>query len=82
MIIQTADDQLIAMSAFDYCLGRTTYMAQVGASWIQKHWDQLDARSQAYITKQIGRAIQNGWAGHDCDTKDWQGLLDWIESQS
>jgi hypothetical protein len=82
MIIEDDNDQLMAMSAVDYCLGRQTYMVGVAEEWIQAHWDQFSGNTQYCMLRDICHALDRGNAGDKrIDAPIWQGLANWMAQQ-
>ncbi len=75
MRIETLDDELVALAAFRYALGRMTYIVSSIVDFLEQNWDNLPAPSQALIHKEIQEAIDQGHAGHDCDVAQWRRLL-------
>jgi len=80
MKLETADDQLMALSAFDYCLGRMTYMVTVCTEWVKQYWAQIEPKGRTYIVRQIQQAKKNNRLA-TIDYNDWQDLLEWIDGQ-
>ena len=78
MIPTNPDHELMILAAFRYCIGRATYIVPVCTAWLQEVWPHLGEQSQQQLIKEIDRAIETGRAGHDCDERDWQLLLDWM----
>lgn len=82
MILEDDNDQLMAMAAVEYCLGRQTYMVSVAEEWIQAHWDQLSANTQYCMLRDICHALDRGAAGdRRIDAPIWQGLANWMAEQ-
>ena len=79
MKLETMDDQLMAMAAFRYCIGRSTYITAVCHEWIRATWKQFDAQDRMMLIKETGQAIENGVAGMDCDIAGWDELLSWMQ---
>ena len=74
---------LMAIAACRYCLGRMTYIAGVCADWLVDKWPVLPPHSRALIRTELDRAFERddedratgaslkalGW---DCDRKEWE----------
>ena len=74
---------LMAIAACRYCLGRMTYIAGVCADWLVDKWPELPPHSRALIRTELDRAFERddedratgasfkalGW---DCDRREWE----------
>lgn len=85
-------DGLMAIAAFRYCLGRRTYIVGDCADWLCEQWPSLPRNVQSGIERDLrkefarddeARAAGHEFKplGHDCDRREWQRVLDVIESQ-
>ena len=76
---------LMFLAAFRYCLGRQTYMPDVCATWLIKHWAEFPAKERALVQRELEAAFArddeeraNGDSqisltlGWDCDRKTWE----------
>ena len=79
MKLETHDDQLMAMAAFGYCLGRATYIVPVCCEWLRDIWPQLTPASRQNILIDIVIAIQTGRGGHEMDVDEWLALANEVE---
>lgn len=70
------NDQLMAVSAHRYCLGRQTYMVGVGIDWLNAHWNELTAHSKNIILRDTFAAIMDHEAGSKYDERDWLFFAD------
>lgn len=75
MKLETSDDQNIALCAFDYALGRRSYITGFVVDWLIRHWTQLSATTQARIVAKTESAITRNMAGDNCDVQEWSRLL-------
>lgn len=79
MKLETDDDQLMALAAFRYCLGRQTYIVRSCIDWLRDVWPQLTANSRSVIERDLAEAIQQNRAGTAAiDLPAWAELLRWI----
>jgi len=83
------EDDLMAIAAVRYCLGRMTYIVGDCASWLIRVWPHLAESARKTIRRDIDEAFQrddearaDGHAdkplGWDCDRQQWErvrGLL-------
>ncbi len=76
MIIDHDDDRLILIAAFRYACGRCSYMPSVVAGVLKQHWIDLTEHDRKLIQREIREAIDRGHAGHDCDVRTWEELLE------
>lgn len=75
------NDQLMALAAHRYCLGRSTYMVQVCIEWLMKTWPQFTNESKYLIIRDILDALDNNCAGMYCDVRNWIDVTRWMLSQ-
>ena len=78
MIIQTQNDQLMAMSAVAYCIGRRSYMVQVADEWVRENFEQLDRNAKRVILRDIIKALMQNTAGSRTDVPVWASLARWM----
>lgn len=81
MKLETQDDQLMALAAFRYCLGRRSYIVGSAIEWLRATWQQLDANTQGVILRDIVEAIIDKFAGDEMDVGGWSELAKWGYSQ-
>ncbi len=74
-ITSDMNDQLMAMAAFRYCLGRRSYIVSCCQEWLLQHWSQLDENSRHVILRDICEALADGNAGMKMDERSWRITL-------
>jgi len=76
-------DDLMAIAAFRYCLGRMTYIVSDCADWLIEQWENLSPSARSIIKRDLeeafaqddeDRANGNKYKnlGHDCDRQQWE----------
>jgi hypothetical protein len=78
-------DQLMAVCAVQYCLGRMTYIVRDCVDWLTANWDAFDSHTKKLIERDIEEAFTkddywrktnpeqpNGFLGMDCDRAEWE----------
>jgi hypothetical protein len=76
-------DDLMAISAVRYCLGRMTYIVGYCSEWLICVWPNLKPSAQAVIKRDIEEAFsrddedraegrEHKTLGHDCDREQWE----------
>lgn len=78
MRLDTQNDQLMAMSAVAYCIGRRSYMVQVADEWVRENFEQLDRNAKRVILRDIIRALVQYTAGSRTDEPVWASLARWM----
>ncbi|KQP02509.1 hypothetical protein [Pseudorhodoferax sp. Leaf265] len=79
----TEDEGLLAVAAFRYSCGRMTYMPDVCAGWLIRHWHEFPQRVRTIVQRDLeeefkrddeARAEGREYKplGHDCDRKTWE----------
>ena len=75
---------LMAMAAFRYCLGRSTYIVGDCADWLIAQWPNIDPQQRAVILRDLEEAFKrddearasgdNRYLplGMDMDRKEWE----------
>lgn len=81
MKLETQDDQLMAMAAFRYCLGRRSYIVGSCIEWLRATWSQIGSNTQGVILRDIVEAIIDKYAGDPIDVGAWSALAKWGYSQ-
>ena len=77
-------EPFILMSAFDYSIGRTTYISGMTAEWFEKNWEEIDEETRNYVKRRLNREIEMHTdhieaqpdvfttnLGHKCDADSW-----------
>jgi hypothetical protein len=76
-------NDLMAIAAFRYCLGRMTYIVQDCAHWLVRTWPAMPDRTKAQIQRELEEAFKRDDAdraagrqhkelGWDCDRREWE----------
>ena len=78
MKLETQNDQLMAMSAVAYCIGRRSYMVQVADEWVRENFEQLDRNARRVILRDIIKALMQNTAGSRTDVPVWASLARWM----
>ena len=90
---QWGRDQLMAVAAVRYCLGRSTYIVKACADWIIFMWPEFTQSTQTLIQKDIDeafkrddRAREEGSEylplGMDMDRREWERVRNlWSEKK-
>lgn len=68
-------DDLMVLAAFRYCLGRRSYIVGSCVDWLIENWDGIYDHRQNIIDE-IEAAIENGYAGEECDVAQWRRILE------
>jgi hypothetical protein len=70
------DDQLMAMAAFRYCLGRQSYIVETCISWVRSNLEKLDINTVRIIARDTLEAIIDEAAGSKTtDEPGWMQLF-------
>lgn len=75
-------DDLMAIAAVRYCLGRSSYIVSDCADWLVQAWQSIPERAQATIRRDVEDAFvrddedrangeQHKALGWDCDRQQW-----------
>lgn len=76
MKLETPDDQLMAMAAHRYCMGRSSYIVGSCLDWIKATWEQMQAKTQSIMLRDtlddLHRYKELPYAS------DWQRLSRWM----
>lgn len=78
-------DDLMAVAAVRYCLGRMTYIVSDCADWLIEQWPNIGIRAQHVIRRDIEEAFarddedraegrEHKTLGHDCDRISWHNV--------
>jgi hypothetical protein len=76
-------DDLMAIAAFRYCLGRSTYIVSDCADWLIAHWPAIKDTARNVIRSDLEDAFRADDAariderdykplGWDCDREQWE----------
>ena len=76
-------NDLMVISAFRYCCGRSTYVVGVCADWLISIWPLLTENTRAVIQRDLEREFERDDKaraagasykplGHDCDREQWE----------
>ena len=84
-------DGLMAIAAFRYCLGRTSYIVGDCEEWLIQQWPGLPQNVRNVIERDLREAVQRDKLGreesaaysplgHECDRQSWLRVLAMIEA--
>ena len=76
MEIKSDNDRLLLLCAFNYALGRMTYVISAVAEEILNNWELLKQSDKERIVKDIENAIEVGSAGMEMDVMQWRRVLE------
>ena len=76
-------DDLMAVAAFRYCLGRMTYIVSDCADWLIEQWPNIAENARKVIQRDLEEAFKRDDEaredgqdykplGHDCDRAQWE----------
>lgn len=63
------------LAAFDYAIGRKTYVVSSVVRDLQDNYELLTSKSRQYMIKEIERRWEVNELGHDIDKQHWLRLL-------
>ena len=73
----STNDQLMAMAAHRYCLGRTSYIVGSCNEWLMATWDDFEPNTRNTMVRDTVEAIARGCAGHEYDSAGWERFVEW-----
>lgn len=77
------DDQLMAMAAHRYCLGRSSYIVGPCHEWIRRRWEEFDAGTRAVMMQDTAEWLAEGVPGRRFEYQDeWYRLFLWMQSHA
>lgn len=74
----STNDQLMAMAAHSYCLGRSTYIVAACIEWLGEVWPQLVENSQNVILRDTIIALCDDRAGLPQVADEWLHAARWM----
>lgn len=80
-LTESTTDQLIAIAAHRYCLGRRSYIVGACVEWLRDVWPDLTPQTRGVVIRDTRDALERGEAGDCMDEQEWAGFLAWAESQ-
>jgi len=83
---------IMAIAAFRYCLGRSTYIVGDCADWLIGQWHNICEGAQNVIRRDLDEAFKTDdddrndgsnylTLGHDCDRKEWERVREFIKEK-
>jgi hypothetical protein len=76
------DDQLMAMAAHRYCLGRRSYIVGSCINWIRATWTQFSPQTQFVMLRDTVEGLASNRAGDELiDAPAWADLALWMVAQ-
>jgi hypothetical protein len=77
-LTEGTDDQLMAMAAMRYCLGRSSYIVGSCVDWIYATWPQFTRNTQLTMIRDTVEALQMQIAGSQTvDAPRWRAMCEW-----
>jgi len=73
---------LVTLAAFRYALGRSTYIVSEMVQWIMENWKYIQPETKQIIIEETEAAIKIGSCGEECDQKEWERLLEFMNKKS
>jgi hypothetical protein len=58
-LTNSLNDQLMAMAAYRYCLGRSSYIVSSCFEWLEKTWDQFDRNTKRVFLRDVVEALMD-----------------------
>ena len=69
-------NNLMALAAFRYCLGRSSYIVSDCVDWLIANWDEFDISLKKVIQFEIQEEIEAATIPMmDCDLYEWKRVL-------
>lgn len=65
-------DDLMALAAVRYCLGRASYIVGDCVDWLYEQWPALDENVRTVIARDVDQALREGRVGMDMDREQWE----------
>lgn len=81
MKLEVLEDQMMAMAAHRYCLGRRSYIVGACLDWLRATWTQLQRNSQHVILRDTVEALIDDRAGGDFYVRRWTEAAQWMYAQ-
>ena len=81
MKLENEDDQLMAIAAHSYCLGRPTYMGRACVQWVMRTWPQMTEKTKLFILRETVDALTNNRVVGEPDFREWLIVSAWMVSQ-
>ena len=86
-------DDLMAIAAVRYCMGRSTYIVGDCVDWMIQHWSKWSPNCRAVIARDLNAEFRRddearergdeykplGW---DCDRREWERARQMIEANT
>jgi hypothetical protein len=77
MKLENQNDQLMAMAAHRYCLGRQSYIVGACEEWLFATWKDISEGGRLVILRDTAQALMRGAAGSAYDAERWLRFLEW-----
>lgn len=72
-------DQLMALAAHRYCLGRQSYIVGACIAWVRQTWDQFEPNTQTVMLRDTIEELAAGNVGSPTiDAPKWRKLCAWM----
>jgi len=75
---QQLNDQLMAMAAHRYCMGRSSYIVSSCLEWLEETWGQFDRNTQRVMVRDTVEALMDDLVGSpSIDRPGWTRFAKW-----
>jgi hypothetical protein len=71
MQLDGLNDQLMALAAFRYCLGRRSYIVGSCLDWLRDTWEQFEPNTKSVMVRDTIEALMDYNAGDTYDVQGW-----------
>jgi hypothetical protein len=71
MHLDGLNDQLMALAAFRYCLGRRSYIVGSCLQWLRDTWEQFEQNTKSVMVRDTIEALMDDRTGMEWDTQGW-----------
>jgi hypothetical protein len=79
MKLEDEDDQLIALAAHRYCLGRQSDIVGACLNWLRQTWNQMQPSTQHVMLRDTVEALVDGQAGSPLiGAPGWKSAARWM----
>lgn len=74
MKLNNLNDQLMAVAAHRYCLGRRSYIVGACLDWLRDNWEQFSRNTRRVMVLNTIEALMDSLTGDACDVKGWRAF--------
>jgi hypothetical protein len=68
------NDQMMALAAHRYCLGRRSYIVGACLEWLHATWEQFDRNTRRIMVRDTIEALMDELAGSPSDATGWRNF--------